>query len=266
MLALALTIVGGGVWTGMLVANLATSPTVPWSALAMALALWATWKYLGGSGPPRRTSESRGRHLRARRVTGPTLAWALTAGGLSIAALTGLWIVSFQLVKSPGNALPDFSQYPPLTVALVLVMAALVGAVTEEAGFRGYLQVYLEREFGARAAIVTSSLMMAPGHALTQGFVWSTLLFYFCVDLMFGLTAYLTDSILPGIAVHAAGLLIFFSLIWPFDSARRPIAEAGADEWFWIHVAQTVTFAGLAVWAFRRLASRVRALSREAGS
>ena len=74
------------------------------------------------------------------------LAWALAAGGLSIVALVGYWIVLFRLVKVQGNVLPDFSIYPPLTVALVLVMASLVGALAEEAGFRGYFQGTLERK------------------------------------------------------------------------------------------------------------------------
>jgi membrane protease YdiL (CAAX protease family) len=100
--------------------------------------------------------------------------WALAAGILAIVALSGFWIVLFQLVQSPGNALPEFSRYPWLTVALTLVMAALVGAVTEEAGFRGYFQSFLERELSAPAAIVIAALALAPGHGLTQGFVWST--------------------------------------------------------------------------------------------
>jgi membrane protease YdiL (CAAX protease family) len=182
------------------------------------------------------------------------LAWALTAGALSIVALTGLWIVLFQLVKSPGNALPDYAKYPPLTVALVLVMASAVGAVTEEAGFRGYLQGFLEQEFGAPVAIAGASLVMAPAHALSQGFVWSTLLFYLCVDVMFGVTAYLTGSIVPGILTHAAGLLTFFTLIWPGDASR-------ATTWFWLHVGQTLSFSVLAVFAFRHLA-RLRTRDR----
>jgi membrane protease YdiL (CAAX protease family) len=258
ILALALTLVGGGIWSALLIGNLATTPSIPWSVPAMALVLWAGWRYLGGSGPPRRTSETRRRGLRAEPVSGPALLWALLAGAHSIVALTGLWIVLFQLAKAPGNALPDFSKYPPVTVALVLGMAALVGAVTEEAGIRGYLQGYLEREFGALVAIVGGSLMMAPGHALTQGFIWSTMLFYLLVDVMFGVTAYLTGSILPGIATHAAGLLTFFALIWPQDAARHLVSDDGATGWFWIHVGQTVAFSALAVLAFRHLASITR--------
>jgi membrane protease YdiL (CAAX protease family) len=186
----------------------------------------------------------------------------LVAGTLSIVALTGFWIVLFQLVKIPGNPLPDFSQYPWTTVALVIGMASLVASVTEEAGFRGYFQVVLEQRVGGPAAIVISALVMAPGHGSTQGFLWPTLLFYFLVDTMFGVMAYLTNSILPGIVIHGMGLLIFFSVVWPQDTSRRLVAEGGADAWFWTHTAQAIIFAALAILAFRHLArvtERVRA-------
>jgi hypothetical protein len=103
--------------------------------------------------------------------------------------------------------------------------------------------------------IVLFQLVKAPGHALTQGFVWSTMLFYLFVDVMLGATAYLTGSILPGIAIHAAGLLSFFTLIWPYDATRRLVAEAFAHGWFWAHVGQATIFGGLAALAFKRLAS-----------
>jgi hypothetical protein len=87
--------------------------------------------------------------------------------------------------------------------------------------------------------------------------VWPTLLFYFFVDVMFGVTAYLTKSILPGIAVHTIGLLTFFTLVWPHDAARRLVSEGGADTWFWLHVVQVLIFTPLAILAFRRLAQVV---------
>lgn len=257
ILALLLTLFVQGIWSILLVTNLVSSPTIPWAVLVMALLLWLIWQYLNGRWWPASTSEARHRYLRARPIPQEVFIWAFVAGMLSIAALTGFWIVLFRLVKVPGNALPDFSSYPLLPVALVLLMASIVGGVTEEAGFRGYLQSTLEREVGGPAAIVIAALVIAPGHGLTQGFVWPTLLFYFFVDVMFGVAAYLTKSILPGIAVHTIGLLTFFTLVWPHDAARRLVSEGGADTWFWIHVVQVLIFTPLAILAFRRLAQIV---------
>jgi hypothetical protein len=157
-------------------------------------------------------------------------------------------------VKTPGNRLPDFAAYPPLTVALVLGMASLVAAVSEEVGIRGYVQGTLERSLRPPVAIVVAALAIAPAHGLTQGFAWPILLFYLLVDVTFGTSAHLTDSILPGIVVHGVGILIFFSLIWPRDASRVSVREGGADGWFWFHAAQAVIFAALAVLAFVRLA------------
>ena len=254
LLAFAITILAGGIWSALLIINLRSSPAVPWSFTAMALLLWVMWSYLGGKGWPRSTSEARRRYLRAKRKSGPTYLWAWVAGLLSVVALAGYWIVLFQLVKMPPNALSDLSSYPRITVALMILMGSLVSPLMEEAGFRGYFQVALEREFRGPVAVIVSSVLFALAHGPTQGFLWPKLLFYFLVGVAFGATAYLTNSILPAIPVHVVGLLIFFTLVWPHDTARRLVWDSGTDNLFWIHVAQAIVFTMLAVWAFQRVA------------
>jgi membrane protease YdiL (CAAX protease family) len=183
--------------------------------------------------------------------------WALLAGGLFIVSLAGLWIVLFRLVRIPGNAVPDLSRFPLITVVAVLAMASLVSSMAEEAGFRGYFQVALESHFRGSAAVLIAALLIAPAHAVTQGFLWPTVLFYFLVDTMLGTSAYLTKSTLPGVVVHTIGLLIFFGIVWPQDRHRLLIWESGADSWFWIHVAQAFVFAALGIMAFVRVARLV---------
>jgi len=245
-----------GVWAALLTENLRTTPALPWSCVAMAGVLWLAWEYAGGRGWPERTSATRRALLRARRVDRSTLGLALAAGGLSLGALAGLWIAAFQTGWMSGNPLPDFSLYPWQTVAAVIAMAAVVGAVSEEAGFRGYFQSLLERRWSPRVSVLGAALLLAPGHASTQGFALPTFGFYLLVDVMLGTTAYLCDSILPGIALHAAGLVVFFALIWPFDAGRAVGAPALRDPWLWIHAAQAIGFAVLALLSFRRLARR----------
>jgi membrane protease YdiL (CAAX protease family) len=254
VLAIILTLAIGGVWAALLSVNLATTPALPWAVVAMALILSLLWRYAGGAGLPRSTSQTQRHARRSNPVSAPIFAWAVLAGALSIMALIGFWIVLSQLVKVPGNRLPDFSAYPRLTVALVLVMTSVVAAVAEEVGIRGYVQGTLERIVHPPVAIVIAALAIAPGHALTQGFVWPTLLFYLFVDVTFGVTAFLTDSILPGMVVHVVGIFVFFVFIWPHDATRRSVREGGADGWFWLHVAQALIFASLAIVAFVRLA------------
>ncbi len=254
ILAFVLTVFAGGVWTVLLISNIVTSPAIPWSVAVMALLLWLMWQYLGGRWWPRGTSQSRHRYLRATPLSAQVFLWALVAGTLSIVALVGYWIILFQLVKLPARVLPNFSGYPLLTVVLVLVMAALVSSLAEEVGFRGYFQSALEPKVTAPIAIIIAALVIAPAHGLTQGFLWPTLLWYFFVDIMFGSMAYLTKSILPGAVVHSLGLIVFFTLVWPYDAQRRLVWQTGPDTWFWLNVAQAIIFTALAIPAFIQLA------------
>ncbi len=57
-LAFLVTVVAGGIWTSLLLANLASTPAVPWAAAAMAPVLWSIWSYLGGKWPPGRAKEA----------------------------------------------------------------------------------------------------------------------------------------------------------------------------------------------------------------
>ena len=184
-------------------------------------------------------------------------AWAQAAGGLSLVALAGYWIVLSQLVKMPGNALPDFSNDPLRTVVLMTGMASLAAPLTEEPAFRGYCQVILERQFPAPTRRHHLIDFVFVGGS-TQGFLWPKLLVYFLVGVMFGTTAHLANSIVPNIPVHFFGLLIFFTLVWPRDASRGLVAENGADAWFWIHLVQAVVFTVLAILAYVRLAKTAR--------
>ena len=140
ILAFALTVVAGGIWTILLISNLTTSPAIPWAVVVMALLLWLMWQYLGGKWGPRSTSQARLRYRRAKPVSRQVFAWAV----LAIVALVGYWIVLFQLVKIPARILPSYSGSPLLIVTLVLVMAALVSSLAGVVGFRGYFQDILE--------------------------------------------------------------------------------------------------------------------------
>ena len=260
--AVVMTGVVSGVWGGLLLANLATTP-VPWAAAAMALILWALWSYLGGRWPPASTQAARRRLLRGGPVSAKAAGWALAAGVLWVIALAGFWIVMHRLVQTPGNPLADFSKLPPLTLIASLAMAAVSGAVSEEAGFRGYFQGALERRGLGFFAILAAALVMAPIHAETQGFVWPNLVFYLLVDTMLGALAYVTGSIRPGIVVHAFGLFVFFAVIWPGDAHRPLIWSGGADAGFWISAVQTVVFTVLGGLAFARLTS---AMTRDSTS
>lgn len=254
ILSFVIAVLAGVIWSILLTVNLKTSPRFAWSVPVMAALLWAMWQYLGGKGWPRGTAAARRRYLRANVVSRERFLWAFVAGTLSVVALAGLWIVLFQLVKMPANAIPDMSKYPSSTAALMILMGSLVSPFMEEGAFRGYYQVALEGEFSGPVAVVISSGVFALGH-FNHGLLWPKLLVYFLAGVAFGVIAFLTKSTLPAIPVHFIGDISFFFFVWPHDKARQLVSVAGADSWFWLHAGQAILFAALAIWAYRRLAN-----------
>src|SRR5271156_5873992 len=59
ILGVFIALFGQGVWSALIVANLATTPAIPWAVAVMAVVLWLIWQYLGGRWGPRRTSDGR---------------------------------------------------------------------------------------------------------------------------------------------------------------------------------------------------------------
>lgn len=153
-----------------------------------------------------------------------------------------------RLLLISGSALPDMSKYPWLTTVVSVGMGTLVSPILEEAGFWGYCQSMLEREFSGPTAIVMTAILFAllphpPMHVM----LWPKLILFFLIGLTFGVMAYLTKSILPGLVVHTLGLLTFFTLVFGADAAL------GSDALLCIHGAQMIVFAAVSIAAFVRL-------------
>jgi len=241
----------GGVWSFLLLENLKTSPAFPWSAAVMGVLLWILWQYLSGRWGPKRSAGYRSKALRANPLAARTFLTAVIAGLSAVLSLAGLWMVLSRLTVIPAHLLPAFSRYPILTVALILLMSPLVNAIAEEAGFRGYVQGALEPRIGGPLAIAATALLMLPAHGFTQGFAWQIVLFYVLIDIVFGALAYLTNSIVPGIIIHSAGLLLFFTVIWPSPAGRFSLVES---------LAAFVIFGAASLSAYWQLARKRSAL------
>lgn len=254
VVAFAIALLPQAVWSALILVNLRINPRIPWAVAAIGLLLWLMWRYLGGAFPPRRTAASRRAHLRATRVAPNVLAWALLAGGLSLVALSGLWIVLAGVIRLPGSVLPSMTGVPVFVVVAAVAAGAAISPLCEQAGIWGYGQVMLRRDFGRGAAIVLSALIFAVGPHPPFGVPLAPkIIFFFLVGLTFSITADVTGSILPGLAVHAVGLLMFFVVIWPRDPGRTLVANAGVDAWLMLHAAQAAVFTFLAVVTFRHL-------------
>ena len=241
-------------------ANLRYYPSLPWAVPLIAVYLWFFWRYLNGAGPPESTAEARRTCLRANRVSGHVWAWALLAGGLGILTLVLALRVANRLVMLPQQQLPDLAQVPKITVLSLLLMAAPVAAIVEEAAFRGYMQGPIERRYGLVVAILVTGTMFAGAHLDFTLILWP---YYVAVSAIYGIAAYLTKSILPALVLHTGGNIYSNIDLWLHGQAEwqsssdRPalIWETGTDDSFWISIIALLIVGAVMVWAYFKLRS-----------
>jgi membrane protease YdiL (CAAX protease family) len=239
-------------------ANLRYYAAVPWAVPLTAVYLWFFWRYLQGKGPPESTAEERRASLRANRIPGRVWAWALLAGGLGIVALVLALRVANRLVVLPPQKLPDLSQVPELTVLALLLMAAPVAGIVEEAAFRGYMQGPIERRHGLIVAILITGTMFAVAHLDFTLILWP---YYVAVAAIYGIVTRLTKSILPAVVLHTGGNLYSNIDLWLHGQAEwqassgptAPIWKTGADAPFWRSSLALLLVTTVTVWAYFNL-------------
>lgn len=213
----------------------ATRIRAPWSVLAMALLLWAYWKYFSGSWWPQTTAAARREAFRPVRLSAGVWKWSLVAAALFVLLFQAVLVVTFRLMEFPAELFK--SEYKALEGApvwlawTVIVMAALVAGVCEETGFRGYMQQPLEKRYGPLVAISVVSLVFLSVH-LHQAWAGPVLLQIVAVSALLGLLAYASGSLLPGMIAHTCLDIINFAYWWTDVAGRferRPISETGLD-------------------------------------
>ena len=244
-------------------ANLRYFTSVPWAVPLTAVYLWFLWQYLHGAGPPASTAHERRASLRANRIPGQLWAWALLAGGLGIVALVFALRVANRLVVFPQQQLPDLGHLPKFTVVSLLLMAAPVAGVVEEAAFRGYMQGPIERRHGLTVAILVTGTMFAVAHLDFTLILWP---YYLTVTAIYGIVTYLTNSILPAVVLHTGGNVYSNLDLWlhghaEWQASSDPttlIWKAGADTSFWLAVIALLVVATAAVSVYLQLARIAR--------
>ena len=257
-ISFAITAIGQGLWGAMAIVNVKFTPALPWSAIVMPAVLAGLGLFLAGRGWPRRGANARRALVPLAPVSRTAWIWSLAAGGASVVALAGLWSVFGSLVRTAPNLLPDTHSLPLWTGIPMLLVSIVAAPLTEELAFRGYALGLLHRHFGTISALVISSLMFAAAH-LTQGLYPTKLAVYFLFGLGLAAIVWRTGSLLPAMAVHSFGDLVFFTCVWPYDAGRRLVTEGGADSGFYAAVALTVVCSVLWGFAFRRLLRATKA-------
>ena len=219
-------------WNLLVVANLKMTPAIPWHAPAGLLYLWVVFQLFGGRGAPASTSQRRREALRARRLSGTEWRVALAACGAVAVFIIGFTMLNYRVLAIPGES-TDFSIYPWWTVYSTLIMVSIVAGVSEEAGFRGYMQTPLEQRYGAVVAIGVTAIVFWLAHlthpsGLARGPALMTM------GIALGALAFASRSILPPLVTHAFADSVVFvgaqSKIGPGWLWSPPLlSESGVD-------------------------------------
>jgi membrane protease YdiL (CAAX protease family) len=244
-------------WTVLFVANLNLAPSFPWSVPLGLLYLWVVFQYFNGRWKPRSTSASRRESMRARRLSRREWPPALVAIGAVVAFIIATTVISYRLIDVPAEetGLPETST---LTLYAALVMISIVAGVSEEAGFRGYMQTPLEKRYGPVFAVAVSAIMFWVAHLNHANGVPRIAALCIMGATLGTLTVY-ARSILPAIIAHATADTIIFvcatagvgpDYLWN----PVPLSETGLDGFFWATMVVVVVSAAVGFAALRRLA------------
>ena len=243
-----------------IIANLRTTPRVPWMIVPTALWLWLFWWYLRGGGWPRQTAESRKHALRGDSLPARVWGWALLAGTFGIASTLALGFATLRVagVTREGFASPiNLSNYPMLSVICAIASISATAGVVEEAGFRGYMLSPIQRRHGWIVGILITGFMFFLDHHFSHAYAtFAFLPFFLAISIVHGLLVKYSGSIRPSVVLHGIAdflvIPIMYGLVGLFSVT--PVSQTGFDAELAICLALTLFFALAAVVPFRRLA------------
>lgn len=221
----------------------------PWSLLTMILILWAYVKYFSGGWLPTKNAVIRRINFRNIKLSAKEWKLGLIAAMLFVVVFQSSFVVTFRITQFPEFAFK--SQYklldnlPTWLAWLTIIVSSLVAGVCEETGFRGYMQVPLEKRYGAIWGIIITSLFFFLLHLDKN---WAPLIIghIFFASILLGLLAYNSGSLLPGIIGHTVMDICNFSYWWSNVAGnfeKKTIFVTGLDVHFtvWCLIFLTAT-------------------------
>ena len=253
-------------WALLVRLNLDHLPSVPWSIIPAAIYLWFFWKYVKGAGWPSSTSYSRKNLLRANPLSSDVWGAAILAGILGLISLVLFSGVLNRIVKLPQQDISELSHIPSTTVLFMVLMGSAVAGVVEESAFRGFMQKPIEQRHGPWVAILVTGILFGLLHYSHPETTLALMPFYFFVATIYGMLAWLTNSILPGMILHAIGdvfsglnLLTTGQSEWQTDKIPQLLIwETGADTSFWLLFVALIIAGAITIWAYMMLQKAVR--------
>ena len=171
------------------------TPELPWVAPVALAWMWLVWRYLDRPGWRRE-------HLGAKRLTSGQWLFALATLATGTGAIHAFRMALLRWIAAADVSLPNL---PLLSTSVLLssfLVTALSSAMFEEAGYRGYFLRVLEERYGWKTAVILSALFFMLAH-VSRGHAFLVVLpFAFLFGCLYGMVAWKTGSILPGVFVH----------------------------------------------------------------
>jgi membrane protease YdiL (CAAX protease family) len=240
----------------------------PWSILPMIGILWIFWEFFSGRRGPKAGAAFRREQFRPVRLSPAVWKWGLLAAACFVVIVQGSFVLTYRLLPFPAASFTaDYKALDrlPLWVAFAtIVMGSIVAGICEETGFRGYLQVPLEKKYGAIVSIIVTSLVFTAIH-LSHTWARQILPQIFFASVLLGILAYKSGSLIPGIIGHSI-LDIFDYSVWWTDLTggftRQPIFRTGVD----LHFVSWTLLVLLALFVFFRAVGWLGRLTRQAVS
>jgi membrane protease YdiL (CAAX protease family) len=251
---LLVTMVGTGTW--MLAYSLIPAP---WSVAFQAVFLLLYVRYFSGHWWPRATAEVRKESFRSVKMTGVVWKWSLLAVLLYIVIIQSVNVVSFRIIELPIAKFEEtygtFQNFPLWINWLIIIISALSAGVIEEIGFRGYMQVPLEKRFGPVISIVVTTVFFVILH-FNQAWAPFMIIHLIVMAVLWGALTYASDSLIPSIIAHTIQDIIYFSywftgIVGRFE--EQIIAETGIDTPFIIWTLILVISLTLFFWIVRNI-------------
>ena len=171
------------------------TPRLPWVAPIALAWMWLVWRYLDQPGWRRE-------HLGAKCLTSRQWLLALAALAAGTGAMHAFRMALLHWLRAPDVSLPNLPQLSASVLLSSFLVTALSAALFEEAGYRGYFQHMLEERYGWKTAIPLSAFIFTLAH-ISRGRVFFVVLpLVFLFGCLYGMVAWKTGSILPGVVVH----------------------------------------------------------------
>lgn len=212
IIGLIVSTIGIITWTGS-----ATLIQFPWLIIEMVIVFWLYIKYFSGSWWPKSTAYLR--KVNFRKVKLPMNYWLLGIIGAIIFVIISqsAFIVTFRIIEYPATLFTsgyNLDEITPIWLAwIVIIISSLAAGIFEEIGFRGYMQVPLEKKYNPKIGILIVSIMFVLFH-LNQVWAPPVLINLFGLSVLLGILAYVTDSLIPSIIGHTIMDVFMFSFWW----------------------------------------------------